>query len=380
MKSKFLEIRSKYQFLTCTMLLCYIVLSCESNPNESENISNLEPYEYFKFKKSIPLKATNTNINSNDLSVALRMQVVDDLLIIHDYFDVNYLYKAFELKTQKLLFKFGRKGQGPGESLYPADLQILNSNTIGLYDSDKHIFMNCIKDSVIKSQSTNVNANKDCTLDMRYFKVCKVNNIFVGTGIFDNRYAISNSKGQIIDKIGSYPFQSLLSEKNTTGMLTMAYQGEFEINEEKSCIAFAMNGSPNIDFMKVKNDTLKVFKSQHIRPPEFKGQDDKQGMSAAFKKNNKFGYISTTSNDKYVYVLYSGKTLKDNEFDTFNSTDIIVFDWDGNPVSYFKLLKKVSSIAVNREGTILYGFANEAEPKILSFTINNSDYLNNIKQ
>lgn len=380
MKSKFLEIRSKYQFLTCTMLLCYIVLSCNSNPTESENISNLEPYEYFKFKKSILLKAINTNINSNDLSVALRMQIIDDLLIIHDYFDVNYLYKAFDLKTQKFLFKFGRKGQGPGESLYPADLQILNSNIIGLYDSDKHLFMTCIKDSVIKNQSNNVNAIKDCTLDMMYFKVCKVNNIFVGTGIFDSRYAISNSKGQIIDKIGSYPFKSLLSEKNTTGMLTMAYQGKFEINEEKSRVAFAMSGSPNIDFMKVKKDTMKIVKSQHIRPPEFKGQDDKQGISAAFKKNNRFGYINTASNDKYVYVLYSGKTLKDNGLDAFNSTDVIVFDWDGNPVGYLKLSNKVSCIAVNREGTTLYGFANEAEPKILSFTINNSDYLNNIKQ
>lgn len=377
MKSKFLQIRSKYQFLNCTMLLCYIILSCKNNPDES--ISNLEPYEYFKFKKSIPLKAINTNINSNDLSVALRMQVVDDLLIIHDYFDVNYLYKAFDLETQKLRFKFGKKGQGAGESLRPSDLQLLNSDKIGLYDSNKHLFITCIKDSLIKSQSI-FNVNKDCALDMGYFKIRKVNNIFVGIGIFDGRYAISNSKGKIIDKIGSFPFQSLLSEKNTTGMLSMAYQGEFEVNEGKSCLAFAMHGSPNIDFMKVKNDTMKIFKSQHIRPPEFEGQDDKYGTAATFKKNNRFGYISTASNDKYVYVLYSGKTLKDNELDAFNSADVIVFDWDGNPVSYFKLLKKVSSIAVNREGTILYGFANEAEPKILSSTINNSDYLNNIKQ
>lgn len=378
MKSKFSENRSKYQFFIYTILLYYVVFSCKNNPDKG--ISNLEPYEYFKFKKNIPLKAINTNINSNDLSVALRMQLIDDLLIIHDYFDVNFLYKAFDLRTQKLRFKFGKKGQGAGESLHPSDLQLLNSDRIGLCDTDKHLFMTCIKDSLIKSQSNNVNANKDCALDMGYFKVCKVNNIFVGTGIFDGRYAISNSKGKIIDKIGSFPFQSLLSEKNTTGMLSMAYQGEFEVNEGKSCIAFAMNGSPNIDFMKVKNDTMKIVKSQHIRPPEFIGQDDKQGTAAAFKKNNRFGYISTASNDKYVYVLYSGKTLKDNELDAFNSTDVIVFDWYGNPVSYFKLLKKVSSIAVNREGTMLYGFANEAEPKILSFTINNSDYLNNIKQ
>jgi TolB-like 6-blade propeller-like len=361
----FTKLTDKKKYVIFTFTVIIIVISC--GKKYSEEATDLEPYDYFRFTSVTNLKAIEMPILSKDLSKIIRMQFFNGSLILHDYFDESYLYKLVDLNAQKIHFKFGKKGEGPGESNLPSDLQTIDKYSLGYLNRKSKAFkyIDVSKNFDFKDDKVE---NSEVTLDDRYFKVLKLKNHFVGTGFFNKRFALSNAKGQLISINEDYPFEDLLLEKNNSQVLSMAYQGDFEFASEEK-IAFVIYSSPNIDFIKIIDNKLLVTKSYHLRPPQFTGSQQKNETSAALNLENKFGFISSASNEKYVYVLYSGKTLSKDKYNAFNGSDIIVFDWNGKPIKYFKLNRNISCIGVNDLGTVLYGFADEVKPKLVYFNI-----------
>ncbi len=350
-------------------ILFSIILLLSCNKKYSEEVVDLEPYDYFKFKSTTTLKAVDMTIPSSDISKVIRMQFYNGFLILHDYFDENYLYKLVNLNQEKIYSKFGKKGEGPNESNVPSDLQKIDKYTLGYFNRKKNEFQYIDTDNDLNFTFRDTKLkNAAITLDDKYFKVIKLNDLFIGTGFFNKRFAISNTKGQLLSINEKYPFEDLLLEKNSPQVLSMAFQGDFEfISQDK--FAFVVYSSPNIDFLKIKDNKLSVSKSYHLRPPQFTGNQKNIETSATLSLENKFGFISSASNEHYIYLLYSGKTLGKEKYNAFNASDVIVFDWNGKPVNYFKLDKNVSCISVNDMGTVLYGFIDEVNPKLVSFNI-----------
>ena len=65
-------------------------------------------------------------------------------------------------------------------------------------------------------------------------------------------------------------------------------------------------------------------------------------------------FIRGTASNKYIYLLYSGKPIKENDF--IKSKYIFIFDWDGKAIKILELDKEVYSICVDEEDHEIYAY------------------------
>ncbi len=79
-------------------------------------------------------------------------------------------------------------------------------------------------------------------------------------------------------------------------------------------------------------------------------------MSQVTEKTT-YTYRGGSVTDKYIYLLYYGKTT-DTPFFTDGNL-IFVFDWNGNPVRELRLDRYIQGFAVNDDDSILYAFDGE---------------------
>ncbi len=80
-------------------------------------------------------------------------------------------------------------------------------------------------------------------------------------------------------------------------------------------------------------------------------------MNGALGLEDKLGAISVTSDNNYIYALYSGKTLEQclkDRSKALYSDKILIFDWDGNPCKVLNLDREVFSIAYSEMYDKLY--------------------------
>lgn len=85
------------------------------------------------------------------------------------------------------------------------------------------------------------------------------------------------------------------------------------------------------------------------------------------------GVTSVASDEKYIYALYLGKTVKEiamNRSGALFSDMIMVFDWEGNPYKLLNLDRGVCSIAYNASDGKLYGLGIDDKLDYSLFEIN----------
>ena len=81
----------------------------------------------------------------------------------------------------------------------------------------------------------------------------------------------------------------------------------------------------------------------------------------AFLPETKFGLLSGTSNQDYIYVLYSGKQLKSvlkgtTDLESMElASNILVMDWEGNPVKHLLIDHELRDIYYDKYDNKLYG-------------------------
>lgn len=109
---------------------------------------------------------------------------------------------------------------------------------------------------------------------------------------------------------------------------------------------------------------LEVYREHHYFMPDISVYPN--GTFAYKGKNAKLGFsFSITSDDRFVYLLYSDKVIDENPEGVCEY--LFVYDWDGNPVRQYNLEKPLSELAIN--GTTLYGLSREVEPIVYIYDL-----------
>lgn len=87
--------------------------------------------------------------------------------------------------------------------------------------------------------------------------------------------------------------------------------------------------------------------------------------SAAVSRKSKLGFIAAYSSKRFVYVLYSNKTIEDIMASTKCGSHILCYDWNGNPVKHYELDTPIQSFCL--QDNVMYGIS-----------INEENYLSEI--
>lgn len=123
-----------------------------------------------------------------------------------------------------------------------------------------------------------------------------------------------------------------------------------------------------IDFYEILPDgKLALKREHHYSFPKFKTMET--GTIITFDRDDIYGISGIDADEHYVYILYSGKNVKEKMDDAFNCPHLLVYDWDGNPVVHCLLPKSLSDFSI--EGNTLYGLSRESIPVVYVYSLDN---------
>jgi hypothetical protein len=194
-------------------------------------------------------------------------------------------------------------------------------------------------------------------------------NAYLTVGTFPNkRFRVYSSEGKLLQEFGEYPFEQEFKNISSEN-LAMAFQGNFEVDDSGRYIAFAITDAPCIDFLKIKDGKVTVTKQHHVAKPLFEASTSPNEYWAAVKQENKMGFISTASDQDYVYVLYSGKSIAEGLDEAMTGNSVYVYDWEGNLRHKLLLDKKVHFITVNPQTRQLLAVINGETTQFVAFEL-----------
>ncbi|RHR91209.1 BF3164 family lipoprotein [Parabacteroides sp. AF14-59] len=317
-------------------------------------------------KKEKPYEFTQTStITFNDahypemLEVTMQLIKKDSTILINDFYG-DSLVKVFNLNTKMIEKKLISKGEGPNELLSPLDIQIADNN---LYLLSRPLFMlNHIPLKAITSDD-NIKLYKDYQMPPKSDCFIPLNKSqFVFSGLWDKRYALLNLEQDSIEIFGEYPNYWEGEKDIPTEAKAMFHQCMFTKNETKnlfaSCSWFILEiykYEPN----KLKIPTLIFQKQLGKYSYDYTTTDH---ISTKMRKGSDPCVTEITSSSKYIYMIIQSKENKKNR-------DIMVIDWNGNPIKLLKSDKRITCLTVDEKSKKAYCIIEDPEDKLVYFDL-----------
>lgn len=320
-----------------------------------------------EFSKKINLKSKRL-FSSESLFRAETMMMIQDYLIVHDV-GINYIYKIIDIGNDKYLKEFGKLGEAPNELDLPVFLNRvgIEGDRIGINEASKQTFHEYSIDDILNSIEEPRVLLSTRNFDYGHIRIAKIHSdLFVGFGFYENPYTL-NAGNKKIENIGKFPFQSQLNNFSFP-TLVMAYQPRLFKNPKKPLMVSSTTFSFNLDFLKINDKKqLEIYEKLHFWPPDFKDESEGNAASAAIKKENRFGNISTTVSGEFIYVLYQDKPWE--YVFPQKSNLILVYDWEGNAVKILNLDIELNYIAVHEDDQYLIGYVDDGKANLYKFDL-----------
>ncbi|GAB2497603.1 BF3164 family lipoprotein [Algoriphagus taiwanensis] len=296
------------------------------------------------------------------------MFLFQNILIVLDL-DLNHLYKVIDISNDKLVKRFGKRGEGPDEfnTLTYLNYSTGGGNWIGINESRKNNFKEYHLDSILFSSEDPKPHSVVSGFNSSNLGIAKIDvDQFIGFGLFDQLYS-QQSKNGLVTNFGRFPFQEQF-EATSPHTLVMAYQPRFYKNPNKPLLLATSVFSFNMDLIRMnKNGKAEVYKSLHFWPTEFEDESSGGSSSAAIKKENRFGNLSTSVSKEHIYVLYQDKPW---EFEyPQKSNRVLVYDWEGNAIKILNLEKDVMLIAAHEDDSYLIGYVDDGKANLYKFDL-----------
>jgi hypothetical protein len=257
-------------------------------------------------------------------------------------------------KQTKTSYNFGLIGEGPGRVL--GCISILPHNDdIYVCDISKSNIIKYNIDSVVsngKSCIPEIVVDKldNFPFDIGYLKDTSFVMLALRLGL--DRLAIIDKDGNEIFRGGTLPPKE--NDKILDLVHAYAYIGRLTTNIKDSRIAICTQYGGILQIYQYENSNVDLVKEQLSFIPAYVQNGENFGVT----NQTRWGYISIDSNDKYIFMLYSGFIQRENPL-YYLGNEIHVFDWDGNPVQKLKTNRNLSHICV--DGDTLYGYDNDIE-------------------
>ena len=305
---------------------------------------------------------------SDSLFRARNLLLVDNILVVKDE-DLIFSYKLVDVAQDRFLKRFGKIGQGPCEI---DDFNTLNRSgdtgqILGIFQMQSGKFQEFIVSELVVSDE-----NPECVpltdrFDTGFRDVLRVaENTFVATSFGENPFVLLKGK-EIVQSIGEYPFQDQFNELNPM-TLALANQSKLYKNPTEPLILNSSYSSFNMEILELDLEgKLTIKKTMHFWPTEFVDSSSGPGFGVTLNRENRFGNISTSVSNRYIYVLYNDKPW---EYQLpLKSNRVLVYDWEGKSVKILKLDREISQIAIHESDSYLIGYVDDGKANLFRFEV-----------
>ena len=150
-----------------------------------------------------------------------------------------------------------------------------------------------------------------------------------------------------------------LSAFQLSSLISVKPDGSQGICAQVFCGAFSIF---DIEGEKLNEKIRKIYYDPKFHP------SDGTMISPRHDRENVEAFYGAKSTDDYIFLLYSGKAIADRSDPTYECRNLLVYDWNGNPVKRYELKNSISSIFIS--GDTVYGVTSVPNGAIYAYSLN----------
>lgn len=349
------------------LFLCLNLIGC-NNEKSSESSSSNKPIEI------INLKSTAISLEGN-LLYPFNLWLKDSLLVVLDKGNKTGMLNFFDLSNNmNFIRKTGSEGKGPGEFIGLKTIEFLDDNLWAFDVTANHITRLNI-DSLISFPDY----NSDYRLTIKkHPRDPKLTNFLIidkdhFLGSFfgrEPRFAIYNWKDMTID-ISFLDYPNLVDDpENPTQKYNMfvkgsLFQASISKHPNRDIIAVSYPFCSRIEIVDIEKGKIirEILGPKENHLPHYRINEQGRGVQTP---DNIRGYIKTVSTGDYMLSLYNGSKAKDRKHEC---NQILVYDWEGNLISEYKLDKGITDFVYYEKEKCIYAISMESPGSILKFEV-----------
>lgn len=285
------------------------------------------------------------------------LQIIEDRIYIYNPVgDFGFIVYDSQNKSYEYL---GRKGNGPKEGIMYSPFMTSSNNELCLFDISKNKFLFHKKDSSkIAYKELNIKRpNKGLILEAFSLN----DSICLVTGAFNTGVCAFLKNGEVIKEFIE-PYTEIGDFMNRA----LKDANLFMLSNNKEYLLRITQNGGFIGLYKIDIESMNItpiFEKEYF-PVEVKPGNN----SLAFTSQSKYGYISACITDNYIYGLFSGKEL-DNQ--NFKGDQIHVYTYDGNLKYNLNLDIPISGITVDNKDKKIFGIKAEGEKELCFYILPN---------
>lgn len=327
-------------------IFLFLIMSCGNKKKESEN--------------GIHIKANVSYILDN-MFIPRDIAYRDSFFIIGDRGN-NMIYSVFkqEPTALELFDTFGEIGQGPGEFIFPESMRLM-SGKIAVFDRS---LIRLSEISFPPLDTMNISSIKNKSFAGLNNVLRVDDSLFVGlTYLNTARFMVLND-GILYPSGLEYPDDGIMAPMRQKALV---YQGNLLKHPSKDEFVYASLYGKIVEFYKLDRVENKMYSSvsKNLIFPQYTPVEDRSEIESNFTVNNVTGYIYACVSDEYVFLLYSGKTVKDSRKNFSNQIE--VYNWNGDLVKVLILDEDLSAFCVDSKNKMIYGvtYSEETEKALI---------------
>ncbi len=249
-----------------------------------------------------------------------------------------------------------RRGRGPGEIINGSSLYKVGKSAV-IYDFTGGTCMSLNLSETIQTRTPvldTIGNFRDKSPKPVYIGICGEAGFVSGNSMDETVwYSFFDPEGNVLSSVPAIGYKNL-SAYDRDYILSLHLSSKYVSNLSGTRVCVANVASPTLSFSKVDSGILTEYKRYEIAPPG-------RGMQALSAFQRLF------ADDKYVYLIYSGHKLRDDILPSHACKNLVVYDWDGNPVKHYQLSHHISSIHV--EGNSLVGVSDYPDSKVYKYIL-----------
>lgn len=317
-------------------------------------------YDKSEYKNYYELSSKKIISVTDSLISPVEMEIVNNSIILLDSKSERACH-VIDIEKEKHIGSFGKKGQGPGEILVPWKVSKKDNNSFIIYDVAGKKILGYEIDSItnggspfiekkinekgICSMVTMVDSTiyftSDLTATNRIFKENTLNGTIEGYGELLNNYK----------KVADHNFGQ-------------ACRGVMAVNKGKIVISYLY--APYFEIFNLADKKFKSILTIEKFPPIFNEIQLGDYKKFSTTLDTRLGFLDVSMTDKFIYLLYSGEKMVDHKND--EGKFILVFDYEGNPITQYKLDEFVTVFKVYNDKTI-YAIKKDIKAELIKYDL-----------
>jgi len=311
---------------------------------------------FFQYPEIIKLSYIPLITDEKLVLKPLTFEVFDNIFIVWDPYE-EFHFTVIDAKKNTLLFRGGRKGQGPDEFLYPVILDKVSDSILQIVDcaARKVSLLNVsdvLKTNSFKAYKTinysDISLKDGEFIDFLYY----INDdTLVGVGYFHtSKYIFYQIDSNNIEYIFDLPEDKRHYHKREPKITKYtAYQGVLHFNPARNTILYHSPMSFYFEVFESVQPSEMLF--THFEPINYIIDDFGR---AAIHPNNKSGIIWGDLSDSKIYLLYSGRSKTEYGADAFLSDQMFVLTHHGEKLVKYHLMRDVFSFVLDEKQQKIY--------------------------